>query len=307
MVNFREKIVNPKRILNPGVEEESFRILSDISDNRSFSDLSIWKRAVIVISGVLMNFLLGWFLVSIVFSVGIPQAILITEVFPGSPAAKAGIEAGDKITAVSVRDSTSQILKLIREEVESPKIESLDANSFIKFIDVNRGQQIILRVERGGEIKEFELIPRLNPPADQGALGIGLIETGLPKQNVFSSLWEGLKVSLEIIRATFAALFNLVAWKNVTGPVGIVKITAEAGSMGFIYLLQLLSLISLNLSVINLLPFPALDGGRLVFLLVEKLKGSPLPLKFEKYANAVGMAFLLLLMLIITIKDVLSL
>jgi len=86
--------------------------------------------------------------------------------------------------------------------------------------------------------------------------------------------------------------------------VGIVKITAQAGTLGFVYLLQLLALISLNLVVINIFPFPALDGGRLLFLLIEKIKGSPLPVKFERYANALGMALLLFLMVIITIKDI---
>ena len=159
---------------------------------------------------------------------------------------------------------------------------------------------------------DFKAAPRENPPVGQGALGVSLIEAGSPKQDLLSSVWSGLKASFDIIKATFAAFFNLIAnvfigkasLEAVTGPVGIVKIINQASNLGIVYLLQLLALISLNLAVLNILPFPAVDGGRLMFLIFEKIKGSPLPEKFERYANALGMALLLFLMLIITIKDV---
>jgi len=182
----------------------------------------------------------------------------------------------------------------------------------IKFINGHRGEKISLEIKRQDEIQNFEVVPRLNPPAGEGALGIGLIEIGLAKQNLSASVWEGLKTSTEIIRAVFAAIFALISkifvgqagLEQITGPVGIAKVTAQAGNLGLIYLLQLLGLLSLNLVVINILPFPALDGGRLLFLLIEKIKGSPLPIKFEKYANAAGMTMLLILMAAITIKDI---
>ncbi|MDP3015131.1 MAG: RIP metalloprotease RseP [bacterium] len=255
---------------------------------RSFTDLKIWKRSVIIAAGVLMNFLLGWLVISIIFSIGIPQTVLITEVQSDSPAAGIGLQIGDKIIGFS------------------------NVEKFINFIDAGRGQEIVLKIERNGEIKEFKTIPRINPPSGEGALGVGLIEAGLPKQNLLASFWEGLKTSVETVKMIFIALFNLIAkafvgkasLEQIAGPIGIVKVTAQASTLGFVYLLQLLALISLNLAVINLLPFPALDGGRLLFLLIEKIKGEPLPEKFEKYANAVGMALLLLLMIIITIKDI---
>jgi regulator of sigma E protease len=236
-----------------------------------------------------MNFLLGWLLISVIFSIGVPQAILITKVEPNSPAAEIGLQTGDKIIGA-------------------------EADNFIKFIDEHRGQEIVIKIERNGEIKEFKTIPRINPPAGEGALGIALMESGLAKKNLLASIWEGLKTSIGIIQTVFAAIFNLIAkafigkatLEQIAGPVGIVKITSQAGTLGFVYLLQLLALISLNLVVINIFPFPALDGGRLLFLLIEKIKGSPLPIKFERYANAVGMAFLLFLMIVITIKDIIG-
>lgn len=259
-----------------------------IPGHRSFNFLSVGRRALIILSGVLMNFLLGWLVISIVFAVGAPQAIVITQISQNSPAESIGLQVGDKILDTS-------------------------ADNFIKFTNENRGKEITLKIERNGEIKEFFVTPRVNPPTDEGVLGIGLIETGAPKQNIFYSIWEGLKTSIQIIELVFSAIFNLIAQlfttggvnlAGIAGPVGIVKVTAQAENLGFSYLLQLLALISLNLVVINIFPFPALDGGRLLFLLIEKIKGSPLPIKFERYANALGMAILIILMISITIRDI---
>ena len=257
---------------------------------RSFGGLKIWKRTIIISAGVIMNFLLGWILVSLVLSIGAPKAILINEVLPNSPASGAGLIKGDKI------------------------LNFENINAFVAHIEQNKGKEIVLKIERGGEEKNLTVVPRINPAEGQGALGIGLAETGFEKKNIFLSLWEGLKTSLEMVFLIFKAIFVLIgnafsgkaSLQDIAGPVGIVKVANQAGGLGIIYLIQLLALISLNLAVVNALPFPALDGGRLLFLLLEKIKGSPLPQKFERYANGLGMALLLFLMIVITIKDIAS-
>jgi len=289
MVQIEKEVIESEN--NLAIEEKLTAETIMVSDrNRNFSFLPIGKRALIISAGVLMNFILGWLIISTVFSIGIPEAVLITAVQQNSPAFEIGLQANDKIVGFS------------------------KADDLIKFIDSHRGEKINLEIERQGEIKNFQVVPRINPPAGEGALGIGLIEVGLPKENLISSVWQGLKTSGQIIQAVFAAIFNLIIkvfvgqanLEQITGPVGIVKITSQAQGLGFAYLLQLLALISLNLVVINIFPFPALDGGRLLFLLIEKIKGSPLPVKFERYANAVGMAILLFLMVAITIKDIIK-
>ena len=260
------------------------------TEERSFSSLAIGKRAIVISAGVLMNFLFGWLAISIVFNIGIPSAILITNVAPNSPAAEAGLLVGDKIVAA-----------------EADSVEN-----FVKFINESKGKMVSFKIERAGKEIEIQAVPRIDAPANEGALGIGLVEGGLPKKNLLASVWEGFKTSIEMIKNIFIALFNLITrafvgkagLEQIAGPVGIVKITAQASNLGFIYLLQLLALISLNLAVINIFPFPALDGGRLLFLLIEKIKGAPLPVKIERYANAAGMALLLFLMIVITIKDI---
>ncbi len=289
------------KIYGENKEDMDLKVKTRVNDpKRSFSGLPITKRAVILAAGVFMNFLLGWLLVSIIFFIGVPQSVVVMQVEADSPAAEIGLLPGDKIAAL---EAGSDVLE---GEITSDK--------FIEFLNRHQGQEVILKIERGGQIEEFKTSPRVNPPEGEGALGVGIVESGIPKMNPFSGLWQGLKTSVEIVVTVFVTIFNLIAkifigqanLEGVSGPVGIVKLTAEAGRMGFIYLLQLLALVSLNLVAINLMPFPAIDGGRLLFLLIEKIKGSPLPVKFERYANAVGFVLLLLLMAIITIKDIIA-
>jgi regulator of sigma E protease len=265
----------------------------DPTQSRNFASLKIWQRAFVIFAGVLFNFLLGWLVVSLVFSIGVPQAVMITNIKANSPAAEIGLQANDRIIGYN---TTAE---------------------FIEHINANRGNEISLKIKRDGGDLNLKVVPRTieDTPSGEGALGIGLIDAGLPKKPIIESFWEGLKVSLQTIEMIFAAIFNLIAQtfvgraslEQVAGPVGIVKLTAQAGTLGLVYLLQLLAMISLNLAVINIFPFPALDGGRLVFLAIEKIKGSPLNPKFEKIANAVGMALLIFLMVAISIKDIIKL
>ena len=260
----------------------------DEGGERNFSFLSSWKSAITLFAGVFMNFLLGWMVISLVFAMGAPEAVLITDVSADGPAAAAGLMSGDRVVGFS-------------------RVDELQS-----FIKNNQGEEIILKAERQGKILDFNLTPRVDVPEGQGPLGLILIQAGFPKTGFWESVSEGLKFSVETIGVIFQFLFNLIKgvfigeadFSQIAGPVGIVKITYQAGAMGLVYVLNLLGLISLNLVVLNILPFPALDGGRLLFLLLEKIKGSPLPLKFERYANAFGMVILLILMIAITVKDI---
>lgn len=269
--------------------EDGDVLTGEIKDkSRNFVFLPAWKKFIVLVAGVFMNFLLGWLVISIVLAIGTPPAVFVADVAKDSPAQAAGISANDRISGFT-------------------KIED-----FISFVDQNRGKEILLKITAPGGEKEVKITPRINPPAGQGALGVSLVEGGMAKSGVLESIWEGLKLSGRVFATIFVALFGLIktavlgqaGLEGVTGPVGIVRITAQAGSMGFVYLLQLLAVISLNLAAINIFPFPALDGGRILFLLIEKIKGSPLPRKFERYANLAGLIFLLLLLVFITIKDI---
>lgn len=269
-------------------EEIHTKEMERIPENRIFYNLKIWKRFLIIAAGVTMNFILGWILISIIFMVGIPKAVVVSQVQPNTPASEAGLQPNDIISGFN------------------------SAEEVVNFINQNKGKEISLTIEKDGKEVKFKAIPRLNPPQGEGSLGIALVDAGQDKEGFFRAFYEGLKASWRIFTMIFAGIFNLIktailgeaSLNDVTGPVGIVKITAQASHMGIIYLMQLLALISINLAALNIFPFPALDGGRLLFLIIEKIKGSPLPKKFEQYANTAGMILLLLLMAIITAKDI---
>ncbi|MBI4993738.1 RIP metalloprotease RseP [Candidatus Wolfebacteria bacterium] len=277
-----------------GEDGQNLNELPEDQKRRSFASLKIWQRTIIISAGVIFNFLLGWLVISSIFFIGAPKAILITDVVKNSPAESAGIKTNDKIIGF---ENSKDVINLINE---------------------NRGKEIELKIERPGKITKetlnIKITPRTseNTPKGQGALGIGLTDAGFEKKGLITSFWEGLKTSFELSLMIFKAIFGLLVktfsgqatLDSVSGPVGIIKITAQAGELGFIYLFQLLAMISLNLAALNIFPFPALDGGRLVFLAIEKIKGSPIKPKTEQIINSLGLAFLLLLMIAITIKDI---
>ncbi len=258
---------------------------------RSFSHQPVHKRAVIIVSGVLMNFLLGWILISAVYIIGIPQSLLVTKVKESGIASGAGILTGDQL------------------------LDFKTVPDLVKFIDQNKGREISLNVEREKEKVVVKVMPRISVPEGEGNLGIFLVESGLPKLGIFPSFWQGLKTALQMSRAIFLGLADLIIGvftdigilEKFVGPVGIINVAIETAKLGVAHFLQLLALISLNLAVFNVIPIPALDGGRLLFLFIEKIKGNPLNSKTEMITNGLGFAFLLFLILAITVKDVLTL
>lgn len=246
------------------------------------------RRALVITAGVAVNFLIGWFLTALVFMRGIPQALVVAEVEHGSPAAQAGFLPGDAIQGFA------------------------KADEFVSFTNAHRGEEISIAIKRGKELRTFAVVPRLHTAPGEGAVGVAVVETGEPSHRFFSALYEGLKRSLYLCWLILVAFYNVVKnllfhgvlSKDIMGPLGVFPVAEEVGHLGFIYLVQLVSLISLNLAVINLIPFPALDGGRLIFIAIEKIKGAPVSKRMESLANGIGFFFLVALMLLVTVRDV---
>lgn len=248
---------------------------------RSFNNQTAWKRGTIIAAGAFMNFLIGWIAISIVFALGVPNRVVIGDVLPNSPAADAGLTIGQTIEGY---DSTED---------------------FINFVTAHRGEEIL--------INGLAVTPRVNPPSGEGAIGVTVVDAGLESQGFIKSIWSGLVSAVTttflIAGAFIGFLGNIFGGdfgvvEQVTGPVGIFRILEDVTELGIASLVQFLGLISLNLVVINLIPFPALDGGRFLTIVIEKVIGRRLNYKFELAANAVGLGLLLLLMVIVTIKDV---
>lgn len=251
-------------------------------DARSYSNQPAWKRSVILVAGIVMNFLIGWLAFSFIFMSGIPHKLYVSDVRPGSPAAEAGIAPGDEIPGF------------------------YDVQTFIQFIDENQGEPVLVAGKT--------VVPRVNPPANEGRLGIALADAYVAPEGFFTALGQGFTRAVQTFWEIILGLGSILAkafsgggaLESVSGPVGIFKLFGATTAMGFIYLIQLLAVLSLNLAVFNLLPIPALDGGRLFFILIEKVIGRKLNATHEGIANLVGFALLILLAITVTINDVLK-
>ncbi len=255
---------------------------------RQFYTQPAWKKSAIILAGVFTNFILGWLFISIVLMVGVPQSLIIAGTQQGSPAAAAGFQAGDIVKGYT------------------------NMQSFIDYINAHKGTPVTVVVLRNNKELDFTVTPRTNVGPDQGAIGVALEEGGAPREGVFAAFRDGIVAAWDISIMTIQAFWTLIQQvfthasipAGIVGPVGIFSVAEETGSIGLAYLLQFIGVISLNLMVVNLIPFPALDGGRFVVILIEKIKRSPLPYKVEAWVNGIGFALLLALMIALTIRDV---
>ena len=193
--------------------------------------------------------------------------------------------------------------------------ESVIAGDVSDFILEQGVSDISITFERGEEVVTTSVTPTTGliiQEPDKTAIGITMGSIGTLKLPPHTALWEGGKMTIQILVAVTVAILSFLGsaltlsadLSQIAGPVGIVGIVGDAASFGFSALLSFTALISLNLAVINLLPFPALDGGRLVFVLVEKIKGSPVRPAIVNALNRFGFALLILLLLVVTYNDI---
>jgi len=278
--------------------------------NRSLVNKPKRIQALVLVAGVVFNILLAWFLFSASFMFGMPVSadsilasklkdanLVITSVLKDSPAQMAGIEIGDKV--IGLGDSALQL-------------EDLSVSSVQNFISSHGDRNINMKIRRNGDDKEINLIPKEGIVEGKFGIGVSLDIVGILKLPVHKALWEGAKTTGKTFVGTIAALAKLVKdsfvgqadLSSITGPVGIVGVVGDAYKFGIIYLLSFTALISINLAVINLVPFPALDGGRLLFLAIEKIKGSRIKPSIANAINAIGFILLIILMIVVTYNDI---
>lgn len=272
----------------------------------SFAGKSAAWRTIILSAGVTMNVVLAIALLTVQAGIGRPvlstsenKAKLtdlktyVMDVAQNSPAASAGIHALDRLAKI--------------EDIQNPTVEEIQA-----MVAERAGTPVKIELERQGQHQTIEIVPRVDPPAGEGALGVSLATTGLERVPWWTAPWEGLKRSFEMLIG-IVTQFGLVLGRlfqqgrlqdTLTGPVGIAVYAHEVTQLGFSYILEFGALISLNLALINILPFPALDGGRILFIALEKVIGRRFPGKIEQTAHLVGFGLLILLMVLITFRDV---
>ncbi len=269
-------------------------------------------QALVLVAGVAFNLILAWILLSVGFMTGLPSAVssgdtgkyvqdpelTITQVMKNSPAENAGLQMGDII--VGAKSDTRTLLNFSQE-------------GLISFVSTSsKGEEIIFTVERKGTIIEQKVLPSEGIVEGKVAIGVSSDLIGTLKLPVHKALLEGTKQTWNMTKGTALSLATLVKdaflgkadVNSLSGPVGIVGIVGEAADFGFVYLMSFTALISINLAIINLIPFPALDGGRLLFLLIEKIKGSRISSKVSNTLNTVGFFILIALMLVVTYHDI---
>ncbi|MBM3250775.1 MAG: site-2 protease family protein [Candidatus Nealsonbacteria bacterium] len=288
-----------------------------LRDPQSFSAKPIWVKLLVIIAGVAMNFLLAslifYFLLAVsgfvsqqflVFDYQFPLGRqknfpLVLAIEDGSPAVEIGIKPGNVIISGN-----------------GARFRSIE--EFISFVDEKKGENILLKVRdfKSQEIREVSVVPRISFPEGEGPLGVRLGEVAeLRYENFFEKTLAGFLHSLNFAHYSISAFGHLIKLSfqeetikplssSVVGPVGILAITKITLKEGIIALLNLMALISLALAVVNIFPFPALDGGRLIFIGLEGLTGKKIPLEVEKNINLIGFVLLILLLILISYKDI---
>lgn len=278
-------------------------------DPDSFANKKIWKRVIILSAGVIMNVVLAAFLFSIGSMIGIPKAITdgisdkaivsekklqVVEVLPESPAQEAGLRMADVIVSIN-----------------GQKFENI--SQMQEFVNERGDEELRYEIRRGKETLTYTMEPEPLEGSEREGAGVALTATGLVKYPFFIAIWEGIKTTGLLIVGIIIALAGLIksliigesgAAQQVAGPVGIAALTGQVAEMGFAYLLQFVALLSVNLAIINFIPFPALDGGRVLFLIIEKIKGSAVKKETEALFHNIGFILLLLLILLVTFQDI---
>lgn len=288
-----------------GLEEGNKEVKQKEGEKDSFSGKKIWQRAYILSAGVLMNFILTFFLVTLGYLVGLPSAIdenttgrirneqiQVYEVIKNTPAELAGFKTGDVIVSIDKQKFT--------------KIKDLQAYEADK-ID----QTLQMSLKRGREILNISVKPQIMDETKQGKLGVSLVETALVSYPVHIALYKGLSTTGSLISQIVYGIYDIVKTAIIThrvsadiaGPVGIAVISGQVAKLGFIYILQFVAILSTSLAIMNFLPLPALDGGRLLFLFIEKIRGKPVNQRMENLVHTFGFYALFLLLIIVSFRD----
>ncbi len=273
--------------------------LSIEAAQRAFFSRPVWQRALVVLAGVVMNFVLSVLILTYFFGISGVQTpgdkVFITEIVKDSPALRSGLKTGDQIVSINGEKitSSSQLVSTTKQHL---------------------GEKLRLIILQKNKIeKNIEVTPRKTYPSSQGPIGVGISSDIIIKkyplyQAPFVGLMQALSYSWLILSGLGGVVYQLLVHaqvpKGVAGPLGIAQLTGQFVAIGPLAVLSFVSLLSLNLAILNILPIPALDGGRLFFILIEGVTGRKVSTKFESYAHAIGMALLLALIAVITLSDI---
>jgi len=269
-----------------------------VEDNEAFLNKPFWQKTIVVLSGIVMNFLLAWIFFSLVLMIGMPNHLMVSQVIQNSPAYEAGIKSGDVIQKITIGNVALT--------------DPIDPEAFVNLVKNSPEKNVSLEITRKNEKLSIELKKKEVYSSKSGYLGIAVAQIGTTQENFFAALWHGMQESVDLVILMFQTLIALLigifhhqnALSGLSGPLGIVAFASQSSFLGVSYLFQILGLVSINLAVINILPIPAFDGGRFLFFLIEKIKGKKISFKIQNVMIGVSFVLLLILMVFVTLQDI---
>ncbi len=295
------------KIFGENPDEQS---ISGSDSKRSFVNAPKWKQIIVLLSGIFMNIVLAWVLISFSLNIGmmlpvdtetsqhIDNVIVgIDSVLKDSPAQKAGLQTGDEI--LSIHSGSKDYQPKTGEEVQ-------------KIISESKSE-VEISYQRGIATGTVSVVPAIGIIESGKGIGISMVEIGLVKLGFFNSFITGSRLTFYQIENIASGLYEFIKsllqgngalLSQVTGPVGIAGMVGEASKLGISNLLGFISLISINLAILNLIPFPALDGGRAMFVVIEAIIRRRIKPAILNWANGIGFALLIGLMIFVTYKDI---
>lgn len=283
--------------------------------SRAISAKPRYIQAAVLVAGVTFNLIFAWLLISSGYVIGLPSPadhvgygtvtnpeLTVTTVSAGSPAEKGGVKSGDVIVGVKSENKY--------------ELRDVSGTSVSNFIEAHGKEGVVFELTRADKsITTEKIVGKQGIVAGKLAVGIGMEQVGTLKLPIHLAFIQGAKDTVGLFIATAQGLGHFIgqifvgkgSLAEVTGPVGIVGIVGDVTKLGFTYLMSFTALISINLAVINLLPFPALDGGRLVIVLIEAIRRKPISPKIANVLNGAGFVLLIVLMLVVTAHDIIKL
>jgi len=268
-------------------------------DPRAFTTKPWWAQAIVLVAGVTMNVVLAIFILTIAFATGTTAAtgdVRVDQVAPGSPAEKVGIQIGDIVRSIDGRPITrsSDLVAYVRQRAQNES-------------------EVTVQIERNGRpIAPIKATPRADPPEGEGPLGIrledvqGPVAVALPQ-----AVGQAVQLSGDVVQQIAQLPGQLIASRGtgsgapqVGGPIQIFVVTGQVAQFGIPTFLKLIGVLSINLAVLNIIPFPGLDGGRLLFVLIAGIFRRRLSPQLEAAVHAVGFVLLLLLLVVVSISDI---
>lgn len=277
----------------------------DVEDADSFNAGKLWKKVIVVVAGVAMNFVLAGVLLSIGLMIGLPTMVEgnnqkyvsdvrleIAQVLKDRPAAEAGLQAGDVILKI--------------DELENPRVESMQ-----DYTNQAGETPLDIEIRRGEEVFVKTITPTKYEESGRYGIGVAIADVGTVKYPWYLAVYRGFVSAGLYLKEIVLAFGGLIKGlfvgagvpEGVSGPVGIAVMTGQIAKLGLIYLLQFTAILSLNLAVLNILPIPALDGGRLIFLLFSRWNKKLKLDKYENTAHGIGFIALMVLVVLVTIRD----